>query len=68
MYISVCRIVCLAALCLLQAWMMWQFITFHLKHNREKVQSLSTSNTAIAQSNAAIIKSKKDMKNKGEVQ
>ncbi|KAL5013825.1 hypothetical protein ScPMuIL_008095 [Solemya velum] len=30
------RINCLMALCLLQAWMMWNFITFHLKRLREK--------------------------------
>lgn len=30
------RINCLAATCLLQAWMMWNFITFHLKRLREK--------------------------------
>lgn len=26
---------CLAAICLLQAWMMWQFITYHLRRRRE---------------------------------
>lgn len=30
------RINCLAAVCLLQAWMMWNFINFHLKRLREK--------------------------------
>lgn len=30
------RINCLAATCLLQAWMMWIFITFHLKRLRER--------------------------------
>lgn len=33
------RINCLAATCLLQAWMMWNFITFHLKRLREKTAS-----------------------------
>ncbi|XP_064596873.1 translocating chain-associated membrane protein 1-like 1 [Liolophura sinensis] len=33
---KVVRINSLAALCLLQAWMMWNFITFHLKRLREK--------------------------------
>ncbi|KAL4217733.1 protein transport [Mactra antiquata] len=37
------RINCLAALCLLQAWMMWGFITFHLKRIRER--SVSTTTT-----------------------
>ncbi|XP_033727793.1 translocating chain-associated membrane protein 1-like 1 [Pecten maximus] len=30
------RINCLAAVCLLQAWMMWNFINFHLRRRREK--------------------------------
>ncbi|XP_060573624.1 translocating chain-associated membrane protein 1-like isoform X1 [Ruditapes philippinarum] len=30
------RITCLTATCLLQAWMMWNFITFHLKRIRER--------------------------------
>lgn len=29
------RVNCLAAICLLQAWMMWQFITYHLRRRRE---------------------------------
>jgi len=31
-----CRIAALAAVCLLQAWLMWNFITFHLKKMREQ--------------------------------
>lgn len=34
------RINCLAAVCLLQAWMMWNFITFHLKRMRERSQAV----------------------------
>jgi hypothetical protein len=30
------RIAALAAVCLLQAWLMWNFITFHLKRMREQ--------------------------------
>lgn len=30
------RINCLAAVCLLQAWMMWNFINFHLRRMRER--------------------------------
>jgi translocating chain-associated membrane protein 1 len=30
------RVNCLAAICLLQAWMMWNFITFHLRRRRER--------------------------------
>ncbi|KAK3088629.1 hypothetical protein FSP39_021485 [Pinctada imbricata] len=33
------RINCLAAICLLQAWMMWNFINFHLRRMREKSAS-----------------------------
>jgi len=33
------RINCLSAVCLLQAWMMWNFITFHLKRMRERSQA-----------------------------
>lgn len=39
------RINCLVAVCLLQAWMMWNFITFHLRRLREKAAlAASTSN------------------------
>ncbi|KAL8623721.1 hypothetical protein ACOMHN_004785 [Nucella lapillus] len=37
------RISCLAAVCLLQAWLMWNFITFHLRKLRER--SLATRKT-----------------------
>lgn len=37
------RINCLAATCLLQAWMMWNFITFHLKKIRERTAASRTS-------------------------
>ncbi|XP_037081809.1 translocating chain-associated membrane protein 1-like isoform X1 [Pollicipes pollicipes] len=30
------RVNCLAAICLLQAWMMWHFITYHLRRRREQ--------------------------------
>ncbi|XP_074600947.1 translocating chain-associated membrane protein 1 [Brevipalpus obovatus] len=33
---SIIRINCLLALCFLQAWMMWNYITFHLKRMRER--------------------------------
>ncbi|XP_071113956.1 translocating chain-associated membrane protein 1-like 1 [Haliotis cracherodii] len=33
---KIIRINCLAAVCILQAWMMWNFITFHLRKLREK--------------------------------
>ena len=60
-----CRIICLTALCLLQAWQMWRFITFHLRHNREQVQSIASSNEILAQHDAAILaaKAKKEKKN-----
>ena len=31
-----CRINCLAAICLMQAWLMWNFITFQLRKLRER--------------------------------
>lgn len=34
------RINCLMAICLCQAWMMWNFINFHLKRMREKALEL----------------------------
>jgi len=40
---QIIRINCLAALCLLQAWMMWNFITFHLKRRRERTVTESSS-------------------------
>jgi len=33
---QIIRINCLAAVCLLEAWMMWNFINFHLRRMREK--------------------------------
>jgi len=33
---QIIRIAALAAVCLLQAWLMWNFITFHLKRMREQ--------------------------------
>lgn len=43
------RINCLVAVCLLQAWMMWNFINFHLKRMRERAaQIASTKKKALA--------------------
>ncbi|XP_076457217.1 translocating chain-associated membrane protein 1-like 1 isoform X2 [Babylonia areolata] len=33
---QIVRINCLAAICLMQAWLMWNFITFHLRKLRER--------------------------------
>lgn len=37
------RINCLVAVCLLQAWMMWNFINFHLKRIRERAAQIASS-------------------------
>ncbi|GFY58862.1 translocating chain-associated membrane protein 1 [Trichonephila inaurata madagascariensis] len=43
------RINCLVSICLLQAWMMWNFINFHLKRMRERAALLaSTKKKALA--------------------
>ena len=54
---------CLSAVCLLQVWQMWLFITFHLKHNREVVENASTGPDLLAQYHAT--KQKHEIKNKG---
>ncbi|ELU13900.1 hypothetical protein CAPTEDRAFT_175940 [Capitella teleta] len=58
------RINCLAAVCLLQAWMMWHFITFHLRRLRER--SASAAPPASKRSNNSQQKSKNAKKNKKE--
>ncbi|XP_013402186.1 translocating chain-associated membrane protein 1-like 1 [Lingula anatina] len=55
---QIVRINCLAAICLLQAWMMWNFITFHLKRMRER----STGSSAARKSGVG----KKSKKVKGK--
>lgn len=46
--IQLVRISCLTGVCLLQAWMMWNFITFHLRRLREANQmQASTRKTPI---------------------
>uniref|UniRef100_A0A646QE16 Translocating chain-associated membrane protein n=1 Tax=Hemiscolopendra marginata TaxID=943146 RepID=A0A646QE16_9MYRI len=40
---QIIRINCLVAVCLLQAWMMWNFITFHLRRLREKAALAMTT-------------------------
>ncbi|GFR31898.1 translocating chain-associated membrane protein 1-like 1 [Trichonephila clavata] len=37
------RINCLVSICLLQAWMMWNFINFHLKRMRERAAQIASS-------------------------
>ncbi|GAB6019917.1 Translocating chain-associated membrane protein 2 [Chamberlinius hualienensis] len=40
------RINCLLSVCLVQAWMMWNFITFHLKRIREHSQTIKKKSNA----------------------
>jgi len=39
---QIIRFNCLAAICLLQAWMMWNFINFHLRRRRERSNAVAT--------------------------
>jgi translocating chain-associated membrane protein 1 len=47
MPVSVYRVGCLAAVCLMQAWMMWQFITFHLRRMKERQALNAAANKKI---------------------
>ncbi|XP_067118633.1 translocating chain-associated membrane protein 1 [Centruroides vittatus] len=54
---SLIRVNCLVAVCLLQAWMMWNFINFHLRRMREKAaQVASTKKKALAKKERKIRK------------
>uniref|UniRef100_A0A1W7R9H0 Translocating chain-associated membrane protein 1 n=1 Tax=Hadrurus spadix TaxID=141984 RepID=A0A1W7R9H0_9SCOR len=54
---SLVRVNCLVAVCLLQAWMMWNFINFHLRRMREKAaQIASTKKKALAKKEKKIKK------------
>ena len=58
------RFNCLAAVCFLQAWMMWNFITFHLKRIRERSQAISANKYKFVSSG---LQKKKDKKQKGNL-
>jgi len=58
---QIVRINCLAALCILQAWMMWNFITFHLRRAREAAASMPVKKPL-----AGSFKKKTDKKSKGD--
>jgi len=60
-----CRINCLVAVCLLQAWMMWNFITFHLRRLRERTAA-GAAVSSFSFSKKSSTPKKKDKKNKGE--
>lgn len=49
----------LAAVCLLQAWMMWNFITFHLKRLREKAAEASVGKKKVKKTSATASGAKK---------
>lgn len=59
------RINCLAATCLLQAWMMWNFITFHLKRLREK--AIATRKTKSPMKKRGKVAQEDDISNLPEV-
>lgn len=43
-----CRMSCLAAICLTQAWMMWKFINFQLKKWREHSQNQASKKKTVS--------------------
>lgn len=40
------RVNCIVAVCLLQAWMMWHFVNFHLQQRRERQEAQQSANPA----------------------
>jgi len=50
------RINCLLSACLIQAWMMWNYINFHLKRIREHSQALKKKSGAKKEKKAAKLK------------
>lgn len=43
-----CRMTCLSAICLTQAWMMWKFINFQLKKWREQSQTQASKKKTVS--------------------
>jgi translocating chain-associated membrane protein 1 len=64
---QIIRINCLAAVGILQAWMMWSFITFHLKRMREKATEAQTQKKKSG-SKKSHEKKKKEKPEKGEAE
>ncbi|XP_074656935.1 translocating chain-associated membrane protein 1-like isoform X2 [Tubulanus polymorphus] len=58
------RINCLVACCLIQAFMMWRYITFHLKRLRERTAAAATTSSKSKIITTPSKKSNKDKKNK----
>ncbi|CAG2113550.1 unnamed protein product, partial [Medioppia subpectinata] len=64
---QIIRINCLAAICLLQAWMMWNFINFHLRRMREKAAEAAALRKKGGQGGVRTKKPKKEVKEKEDV-
>lgn len=64
---SIIRINSLLAVCLLQAWMMWNFITFHLKRMRERAAAAAPKKPAKAKSQKKVKKVEEDVSELPEV-
>ena len=64
--VQIVRINCLVAICLLQAKLMWTFITFHLKRRRELQSEESGKKKKSASSSASSAASPKHNKKKKE--
>ncbi|XP_067009033.1 translocating chain-associated membrane protein 1 [Anabrus simplex] len=60
--VQLTRIAALAAVCFLQAWLMWNFITFHLKRRREMTAALTTTRKPRQDKKSASKKKKEDHK------
>ncbi|PSN55048.1 Translocating chain-associated membrane protein 1-like 1 [Blattella germanica] len=59
---QITRIAALAAVCLLQAWLMWNFITFHLKRMREQTPAQPVARKPKQEKKSASKKKKEDHK------
>nr|CAD7412423.1 unnamed protein product [Timema poppensis] len=60
------RMACLFAVCNLQAWLMWNFITFHLKRMREQSSSQAVARKPKVDKRLAAKKKKDEHKRSGE--
>uniref|UniRef100_A0A023FM65 Protein transporter of the tram translocating chain-associating membrane superfamily n=3 Tax=Amblyomma TaxID=6942 RepID=A0A023FM65_AMBCJ len=56
------RVNCIVAVCLLQAWMMWNFVNFHLQQRRERAEAQQSANPAAKKKAAANRKDRKAKK------
>jgi len=62
---QIVRVNCLVAVFLLQAWLMWNFITFHLRRARERTEAANAANSSANKKLASPKSSIKKKKSKG---